>query len=45
MIEDLVNSNPDQQVIIFENKDLKYDFDYNYIEFRHQGDERHGLIS
>lgn len=45
MIEDLVNSNPDQQVIIFENKDLKYDFDYNYIEFRHQGDERHGFIS
>lgn len=44
MIEDILAQDSSRQVIIFENKDLKYDFDYNYIEFRHEGDGRTGFI-
>lgn len=38
MIEDILNAESQRQVIIFENKDLKFDFDYNYIEFNHDGE-------
>ena len=44
MIEDIFKNDSVQQVIIFENKDLKYDLDYNYIEFRHEGDKRKGFV-
>lgn len=44
MIEDILENDSVQQVIIFENKDLKYDLDYNYIEFRHEGDKRKGFV-
>lgn len=44
MIEDILTQDSSRQVIIFENKDLKYDFDYNYIEFSHEGDGRNGFI-
>lgn len=44
MIEDILMNDSVQQVIIFENKDLKYDLDYNYIEFRHEGDKRKGFV-
>lgn len=45
MIEDIFKNDSVQQVIIFENKDLKYDLNYNYIEFRHEGDKRKGFVS
>lgn len=44
MIEDILNTDELNQVIIFENKDLKYDYDYNYIEFSHNGSGRSGFI-
>ena len=44
MIEDILGQDSSRQVIIFENKDLKYDLDYNYVEFSHEGDERRGFI-
>ena len=44
MIEDILKSDSERQVIIFENKDLQYNFDYNYVEFRHEGDNRRGFI-
>lgn len=44
MIEDILEQDSSRQVIIFENKDLKYDLDYNYIEFSHEGDGRKGFI-
>lgn len=44
MIEDILKSDSERQVIIFENKDLQYNFDYNYVEFRHEGGERQGFI-
>lgn len=45
MIEDILKNDSLQQVIVFENKDLKYDLDYNYIEFRHDGSgSRKGFV-
>ena len=44
MIEDILKSDSSRQVIIFENKDLKYNFDYNYVEFIHDGNDRKGFI-
>lgn len=44
MIEDIHSQDSSRQVIIFENKDLKYDLDYNYVEFSHEGDGRRGFI-
>lgn len=44
MIEDILNQDSLRQVIIFENKDLKYEYDYNYIEFSHDGGGRKGFI-
>lgn len=44
MIEDILTQDFSRQVIIFENKDLKYNFNYNYIEFSHEGDGRKGFI-
>ena len=44
MIEDILKNDYLHQVIIFENKDLKYDFNYNYIDFNHEGDARKGFI-
>lgn len=44
MIEDILEQDASRQVIIFENKDLKYDLDYNYIEFSHEGDGARGFI-
>ena len=44
MIEDILNQDSSRQVIIFENKNLKFDFQYNYIEFLHEGGNRTGFI-
>lgn len=44
MIEDILNTDDLNQVIIFENKDLKYDYNYHYIEFSHNGSGRSGFI-
>lgn len=44
MIEDILSQDSSRQVIIFENKDLKYEFDYNYVEFSHDGEGRKGFI-
>lgn len=44
MIEDILVEDCFHQVIIFENKDLKYGYDFNYIEFNHDGDGRTGFI-
>lgn len=44
MIEDILSQDSFWQVIIFENKDLKYGYDYNYVEFNHEGDGRKGFI-
>lgn len=44
MIEDILGQDSSRQVIIFENKDLKYDLDYNYVEFSHEGGGRRGFI-
>ena len=44
MIEDILKNDYSHQVIIFENKDLKYDFNYNYIDFNLEGDARRGFI-
>ena len=44
MIEDIHSQDSSRQVIILENKDLKYDLDYNYVEFSHEGDGRRGFI-
>lgn len=44
MIEDILKVDSSRQVIIFENKDLKYNFDYNYVEFIHDGNDRKGFI-
>ncbi len=44
MIEDIIKSDEDNQVIIFENKDLRFDYNYNYYEFNHKGNERSGFI-
>ena len=44
MIEDILIEDCFHQVIIFENKDLKYGYDFNYIEFNHDGGRRAGFI-
>ena len=44
MIDDILKEDASRQVIIFENKNLKYDFDYNYCEFMHDGNGRKGFI-
>jgi hypothetical protein len=44
MIDDILKEDTSRQVIIFENKNLKYDYDYNYCEFVHDGDGRKGFI-
>lgn len=44
MIEDILKEDSLHQVIIFENKDIKYGYDYNYIDFKHDGAERKGFI-
>ena len=44
MIEDILAHDDSVQVIIIENKDLRYGFDYNYIEFSHDGSGRKGFI-
>ena len=44
MIEDILEEDCFHQVIIFENKDIKYNYQYNYIEFNHDGDDRKGFI-
>lgn len=44
MIEDILQEDSLNQVIIFENKDLKFDLNYNYIEFNHDGNGRIGFI-
>lgn len=38
MIKDILDNDSQRQVIIFENKDLKFNLNYNYIEFNHDGD-------
>ena len=44
MIEDILKEDGSHQVIIFENKDIKYGYDYNYIDFKHDDAERKGFI-
>ncbi len=44
MIDDIIEHDCFSQVIIFENKSIKYDYDYNYVEFNHDGDGRKGFI-
>ena len=44
MIADILDHDCLHQVIIFENKDLKYNHEYNYTEFLHDGDGRKGFI-
>ncbi|MBF7097805.1 AAA family ATPase [Alkalibacter mobilis] len=44
MIEDIIEKDCFNQVIIFENKDIKYDLKYNYTELNHYGDGRKGFI-
>jgi hypothetical protein len=44
MVEDILEKDSHNQVIIFENKNIKYDFQYNYIEFNHDGGGRKGFI-
>ena len=44
MIADILSKDSQNQVIIFENKDLKFDFDYNYVEYSHESDTLNGFI-
>lgn len=44
MVEDILEKDCFNQVIIFENKNIKYNFQYNYIELNHDGDGRKGFI-
>lgn len=44
MVEDILQEDCFHQVIIFENKDIKYGYDYNYVEFLHGSDVRKGFI-
>ena len=44
MVEDILVEDCFHQVIIFENKDLKYGYDFNYIEFNHNGEGRTGFV-
>lgn len=38
MIENIVETDVQNQVIIFENKDLKFNLEYSYVEFYHDSD-------
>lgn len=44
MVENILQEDCFHQVIIFENKDIKYGNDYNYVEFFHSSDTRKGFI-
>lgn len=44
MIEDILEEDCLHQVIIFENKDIKYGYQYNYVQFNHEGNARRGFI-
>ncbi len=44
MVEDILEEDCLHQVIIFENKDINYGFQYNYVEFNHEGSNRRGFI-
>ena len=44
MIQDILKEDVLHQVIIFENKDIKYGYDYNYFDFKHDGTGRKGFI-
>lgn len=44
MIVNICQNDSSSQVIIFENKNLKYDQNINYIEFNHDGNDRKGFI-
>ena len=44
MIKDIFEQDYSRQVIIFENKSLQYNLNYNYVEFNHEGGNRKGFI-
>lgn len=44
MVEDILKEDCLHQVIIFENKDIKYGYQYNYVEFNHEGNAHRGFI-
>ena len=44
MVENILEEDCLHQVIIFENKDIKYGHQFNYIEFSHEGTARRGFI-
>lgn len=44
MVENIYTEDCLHQVIIFENKELKYELDFNYVEFAHEGKGRKGFI-
>lgn len=44
MVEDILEEDCLHQVIIFENKDIKYGYQYNYVEFTHEGNAHKGFI-
>lgn len=44
MVEDILEEDCLHQVIIFENKDIKYGYQYNYVEFNHEGNAHRGFI-
>lgn len=44
MVEDILEEDCLHQVIIFENKDIQYGHQYNYIQFNHEGNVRKGFI-
>ena len=44
MIENILGEDVLSQIILFENKDLNYGQQPNYIEFNHDGDGRKGFI-
>ena len=44
MVEDILEEDCMHQVIIFENKDIQYGHQYNYVQFNHEGNARRGFI-
>lgn len=44
MIENILKEDACHQVIIVENKNIRYSDQYNYVDFRHEGAERKGFI-
>lgn len=44
MVEDILEEDRMHQVIIFENKDIQYSHQYNYVQFNHEGNARKGFI-